>query len=173
MSPRKKTSPWEKRVKDELAEVKAQYEASKHPLWAWWAYSLARAERRRCPAWVLTYFDRAAHSLLTLPMALPKKRRIDPEIARAVGFSAGARQKKRNPLDLGERDMKIAGHVLVHWMHDDEKLLHAYESAAKECGVSRRTAERAWKTSKDFVTWRMESNHWAVINLRRRVVAKK
>jgi hypothetical protein len=104
---------------------------------------------------------------------LPKRRRIAPAIAGAPGFSTGARQKKHNPLDLGERDMKIAGHVLVHWMHDDEKLLHAYEAAAKECGISRRTAERAWKNSKRFVDWRIAPNYWATVNLRRRGVAKK
>ena len=173
MSPRKKMSPRETRAKDELAKVKAEYDADQNPLWAWWAYSVARAERRRCPAWVLTYFDHAAINLLTLPTALPKRRRIAPAIAGAVGFSTGARQTKHNLLDLGERDMKIAGHVLVHWMHNDEKLLHAYESAAKECSVSRRTAERAWKNCKRFVDWRMPPNHWATVNIRRRAVAKK
>jgi len=176
------TSDRKKMGREEIARVKAEYEASQDPIWVWWAYRVARERGLPCPAWVFAYLDRSAENLLGLthPSVLPKKRAIAPAIEKALGFTSDARRTKRNPLDLGERDLALADCVYLHVVWHEDKLINAYAFAAEKFAVSRRTVERAWKKCEHSVTWRSAGeSRWrhggtvTTIKARRRALAKK
>jgi hypothetical protein len=78
-------------------ELEKNYEDTRNPLFAWFAYSSARYHGRLVPEWVLKYFDEAAKELALLAYIEDKpereevwgKRRIDAVISRAMGFKKG------------------------------------------------------------------------------------
>lgn len=145
-----------KMARKELANLKAEYQASGNPMWIWCAYRVARECALPCPAWVMKYVDTSAAALLanTDPSTLPKKRGIAPAIVKAFGFAPSGRRRKHNPFDLGERDLAIADCIYLRVTWEGEKLLYAYKFASEKFKVSEATAARAWASSKHLVPWR-------------------
>jgi hypothetical protein len=78
-------------------ELEKNYEDTRNPLFAWFAYSSARYHGRLVPEWVLKYFDEAAKEFIKLAYIEDKderkevwgKRRIDAVVCEAMGFRKG------------------------------------------------------------------------------------
>lgn len=126
-----------------MADYEQLYAASRSPVWVFQAWLHARGASVPVPLWVLGYLDAAARNVMDLTGEPPKARSIAPAVARALGFLQPGKGR-RNPFAVRDRDRSIAASVFLHRV-SGHKLLHAYEAAAAKHGVTRRTAERAWR----------------------------
>ena len=153
-----------------LPQLKAQFSATKNPLFAWHAYWWARGAGLSIPKWVHDYLELAALNLWSMRGKPPRRRHVARAVADALGFvrdgcgssrfgsftvpqlpaSNLQRQKDGayNPFTQSN-EFPIAFAVYAARVNGT-KLVHAYEDAAAQHHVTRRTAERAWATYRAY-----------------------
>ena len=153
--------------KHTLPVLKAQYSATRDPVFAWIAFEEARLSGLQTPTWVTDYLAVALRNLMRLYNRPPQKRAIAQAISDALGFraggvvrtsflgayeNAGADGKKRGAYNPFKRRDHFSIAFSVFKARDQKhKLLHAYEEAARHHGVSRKTAEDAWAMYRDYL----------------------
>lgn len=122
------------------------FNATRNPIYAWWAYKRARQENRPIPEEVLAYLDKIADTVVGLAAgqkADPKKRPLDIAKGMGLGTSQPFTHYKRDRRYV--RFLSLAENSLCEWIdkYDTGRgwANSELEDIAKQAGIGKTTAD--------------------------------
>jgi hypothetical protein len=121
----------------------ALYFQTRNPLHAWEAYRIARASQVEVPAWVLTYMDQVAGSLLSA-----KGRKSAAACAEALGLSTRGGPSLARQAETDARDLMIVERIDT--LQCSSHVGHADYDLRDKSGIMQRVADE-YQLSVDHV----------------------
>jgi hypothetical protein len=129
-----------------------RFEEDREPIFAWYAYQWARADKVPIPDWVLTYLDWCAANLIA---AERSHATMDPAptAAAAIGFKRKGRTGRWNPFKPRDEGLEVVSALMVdRYIRRGAGLDATYTqvtediNGAKHFGrrTSKRAVEAAW-----------------------------
>lgn len=128
------------------------YQRTKNPINAWRAFAECRHAGIPVPEWILEYFERSAiriHRLSTINEKKPLPRNVIAALAECLEFKKPGKSGRGNVIKDFQNSKLLRVACMFHWyLKEDpgrvkESVACAY--AARYFGVSKSTANRAWK----------------------------
>jgi hypothetical protein len=127
-------------------DPRRKFEMTGNPIYVWEAFKFYRSMKKQIPEWIMEYLDHAASKLLQHAQHEPAKGEASIAIAAAMDMNRGGQGNVFTQYAANEKNE--SDHRILQAVSDrikaGEKPKHAFEFAAKDCGVSASTARRMW-----------------------------